>query len=251
VKQQVTTMTTTTKSSEYFLRLESARLWKERIHQAQRTAWKDSIATSPILAALDSLTRIRRRDDETQPAEEKIPTATTTTTTRPCKRARVVIEKEEEEDYQLYSSLVGEAAEESSSASGDDAIFPFELLPCLMIYPPSPCRLDRAALTEALFASISTTTTTTSMPKQPKNTRVMAKAVVWIPRLLSSLQATLSLVLRQCLQQEPSAALRQSTRKLFQKKKRVASGQESILWWASQTQHYDQVVILLEVNTNE
>jgi hypothetical protein len=216
VKQQ---STTTTKSSEYLLRLESARLWKERIHQAQRTAWKDSIATS-IMADFESFTRIRRDGKQ---AEEEVPT------TRPCKRARIIEEDSREEDCRLYS--LGEA--EESFSTGDN-IFPFELLPCLMVYPPSPCRLDRAALTEALFASI-------TMPKRV--------AKVWIPRLLPSLQATLSLVLRQCLQQEPSGALRQSTRKLFQKK-RVASLQESVLWWASQTQHYDQVVVLLEVRIN-
>jgi hypothetical protein len=70
---------------------------------------------------------------------------------------------------------------------------------------------------------------------------------IGLPRLMPTLQQTLALVWRQILRQEPNKNIRNYAKMKLGKNKRTQSLQQWILWWASQTEHFDRLVVLLEV----
>jgi hypothetical protein len=202
------------------MRLRSVKLWQRQIQQAQRHAWNDVVA--PIRKEFHEWTTMTTtttivHEQQQQPQQP------------PTKRPRVERCQEEADEEEYYTL-------QPPSCSS----YPLELLPCLRISPPPTCRLDRHALTEALIWNI-----------QQQQQKDQSCCTLLIPRFLDSLHLTLALLLRQCLQHEPSATLRHETRKLYKKNKRGTSLQESLLWWASQTQHYDSIVIVLEVRKND
>ena len=207
-----TANTATTVKSEYLMRLRSALQWQNRIQQAQRQAW--NVVVDPIIHANKDLLVLKQQEKE---KEEP-----------PLKRSRV----EPPPPQQKEDTAPATDPDIAIFTSQPSNNYPLELLPCLRISPPPICRLDRHALAEALWMQIPS-----------RCCKVM------IPHFLDSLHSTFALILRQCLQQETSPSLRQETRKLLKKNKRATSLQQSLLWWASQTQQFNSLVIVLEVST--
>jgi hypothetical protein len=192
------TSSITTVKSERLLRLECARIWQARVSEAQRHAWNEVVK---VLVLYEHENKQERRGSRANNSNSN-------------------------SDFEGYAY----AMEPSMN-------YPEELLPCLVVTPPS-CRIDQQALSQALLL--------VAWDKDEHEHRRVCRIV--LPRLLPTLQATFHLVLRQCLQQEPSQALSQATRKL-RKKKRGTSLQQSLLWWASQTQAFDALELVLEVRT--
>jgi hypothetical protein len=110
--------------------------------------------------------------------------------------------------------------------------YPLELLPCLILNPPPTCALDRQSMIHAFSSSA------------VSNRRTLT---VVIPRVMQTLRQTVALIWRQILHQEPSCVLKNYAKKKLRSNKRSQSLQQWIYWWASQTEHFDQLVILLEV----
>lgn len=110
-----------------------------------------------------------------------------------------------------------------------------EFLSMTIVSPPPTCRLDRQALAEALWDLY-------------QGSRCCS---LLLPRLLPTLHSTLHLLTRQCLHtpmHNDPEFYAQSTR-FFRKhqKKRHASMQQLLLWWAARTKAFDSMVIVLEV----
>jgi hypothetical protein len=73
-------------------------------------------------------------------------------------------------------------------------------------------------------------------------------AVVYLPRLLGSLRATLELVVQACLEQEEELGLRHYLQhKLRKNTTQHASYQDVLLLWASHTRSMDSILVCLEV----
>ena len=140
------------------------------------------------------------------------------------------------------------------------------LLPLTIVSPPPACRLDRQAMTEALWDYFRTTTitTTTASPEGHGNSSDRNRCCsLWLPRLLPTLHATIHLLARQCVQmpeyyddhheeyqpQTQQAAATTAALRYYSKvsKKRTTSMQQVLLWWAARTVSYDSMVIVLEV----
>lgn len=136
-------------------------------------------------------------------------------------------------------------ADASATASSDHKkysilpsnVYPQELLPCLVVSPPPSCKLDRQVMMQSIYHTI-----TAASEKKPR--RAMT---ILLPKLLPTLRQTLALIWRQILNQEPNNILKQHAKKKLARNKRTQSLQQWILWWASQTEHFDELVILLEV----
>jgi hypothetical protein len=76
-------------------------------------------------------------------------------------------------------------------------------------------------------------------------------AVVYLPRLLGSLRATLELVVHACLEQEEELVLRHYLqRKLGKNKTQHSSYQDVLLLWASHTRSMDSILVCLEVRAS-
>jgi hypothetical protein len=76
-------------------------------------------------------------------------------------------------------------------------------------------------------------------------------AVVYLPRLLGSLRATLELVVHACLEQEEELGLRHYLHKLCKNKNPHSSYQDVLLLWASHTRSMDSILVCLEVRLRE
>ena len=114
VEDDGSTWVTSTRQSANLFRIECARTWQQRIHQAQRKAW-----TATVTTMLDC-----------QPKVSEQTLANESETTSPM------------EYYSLTPPL-----DSHSDSTLDDDFF----LPMTIISPPPPCRLDRQAMAEALW----------------------------------------------------------------------------------------------------
>jgi hypothetical protein len=124
-------------------------------------------------------------------------------------------------------------------------IYPPELLPCLVVNPPPTCKLDRQAMMQSLY---SYHRNHRNHHHRHRHTPASPQAMtIGLPRLMPTLQQTLALVWRQILQQEPNKNIQKYAKKKLGKNKRTQSLQQWIVWWASQTEHFDRLVVLLEV----
>lgn len=121
--------------------------------------------------------------------------------------------------------------------------YPSDLLPCLIVNPPPICKLDRQALMQSIYLQ------QTKMNQKGSSSIISSSsATILLPRLLPTLRQTLALVWRQIVQQEPNKSLSRFASKRLHKNRRTQSFQKWIIWWASRTEHFDQLVILLEVS---
>jgi hypothetical protein len=123
-------------------------------------------------------------------------------------------------------------------------IYPPELLPCLVVNPPPTCKLDRQAMMQSLYSYHRHRNHRNHHRHTPASPQAMT---IGLPRLMPTLQQTLALVWRQILQQEPNKNIQKYAKKKLGKNKRTQSLQQWIVWWASQTEHFDRLVVLLEV----
>lgn len=203
VEDDATTRTTSTRQSANLFRIECARTWQQRIHQAQRQAWVTTVTTM-----LEPKTKEQTRTT--------LSANSPTTTTCPM------------EYYSIAPTL---------DQDGERNTVKDLLLPMTMISPPPPCRLDRQAMSEALWDHYR---------YRSHDTRWCP---LWLPRLLPTLHATLHLLVRQCvhiptpLDQEFQNYAARYFRK--QQKKRCASMKHILVWWANRTIAFDSLVIII------
>ena len=205
-----------TSKSEYLLRIDSVKQWQSRIYQAQQNAWKDCLA--PILKDYQEWT-CRNTDRE---AVEEPPAK------KPRHEASPTLS-----DLELLYTLEAPKPQE----------YPLELLPCFQITPPPNCRKDRHIISQVLVESLTSSLVSSSSHRRP--------CPIWIPHFqIESLHLLLTIVLRQCWEQEPSWNLKNTIRKQQQQRKqRSTSLQQIIMGWANQTQHFDELVFVIEVRT--
>ncbi len=187
------TFVTSTRQSANLFRIECARIWHQRIHQAQRKAWTRTV-----------------QDMLEYKAKENAMVESTTA---------------QLEHYSLTPSGPNEY----------DRHFEEEFLPMTIVSPPPACRLDRQALTEAMWDLY----------------RGGRCCSLWLPRLLSTTHSTLHLLARQCVSiPAPSdQEFQNQASRYFRKhqRKRHASMKQILLWWAARTKAFDSMVIVLEV----
>jgi hypothetical protein len=222
--------TTSTQQSAHFFRVECARTWHQRLYRAQRRAWSETVRSMMTQTVLN---KKNEKNDRTMLEEEPV-------TTPVLDRYTIAPHSLAEQDCQ------------------DDKW----LLPLTIVSPPPACRLDRQAITEALWDYFRTTTTTTTSLGGHGNSDRNRCCSLWLPRLLPTLHATIHLLARQCVQmpeyyddheeyQQPTqqAAATTAALRYYNKvsKKRTTSMQQVLLWWAARTVSYDSMVIVLEV----
>jgi hypothetical protein len=199
-----------TANSEELLRLKSVRYWSFRLRQAQEKTWQDVC----------------------DPAMEKFDDFSSLTTT-----------------MTMTTTEVNETAKATTKAKFSmvpSTIYPFELLPCLVVNPPPTCKLDRQAMMQSLYSYHRRRHhhRNNHYRHTPESPQAMT---IGLPRLMPTLQQTLALVWRQILRQEPNKNIQKYAKKKLGKNKRTQSLQQWIVWWASQTEHFDRLVVLLEV----
>ena len=220
--------TTSTQQSAHFFRVECARTWHQRLYQAQRRAWSETVQAM--------------MKQTMNPEEEDVTT---------------VLEEQTTSSVFLDRYTIAPPIPTEQDCHNDEW-----LLPLTIVSPPPMCRLDRQAVTEALWdyfrTMTTTTTTTTTTATTPegngKNGRNRCCSL-WLPRLLPTLHATIHLLARQCVQmpeyndQEDHQTHAKAALRYYGKvsKKRTTSLQQVLLWWAARTTSYDSMVIVLEV----
>lgn len=217
-----------TQQVERLLRIESARSWHSKIRRAEEAAWRETV--SKMMAKRNK-------------CHQFINDPTFGASAQPMSI------------HPPSSDLALDHADHS-----DD--YPWELLPTTVILPPPSCRLDRHVLMARALPSYLQST------GEARNT-TQTCCPVHLPRLLPTLHATLHWILQQCLLQELDPSLQTNCQKTLYKRKRPkynttnsttvsasvapsttsssSSIQQQLLFWASQTQSFDSIVILLEV----
>ena len=254
-KQQHNHDHVTTAKSESYYRVQSALKWKHILQHAKTIAWNQLVK--------DALSSKRSQQQNKQPRSSSI--------SRDDNHDK--LDDDDENDAAsrqmlsaMTSAVFSSSSSSSNSSSSPSSSFPFELLPCTCLIPPTSCIWDRHTLAEALVKSSSRSNgiefgeDTTSDDDENlvsggggggATTTKTTTAVLWIPRFLSSFHATLSLLLDQILRLPSSQEPRSRTSRLFHrytkknsKKKRSASIQDAILLWASETTQYQRIQIM-------
>lgn len=196
---------TSTHQSANLFRIECGRIWMQRIYHAQREAWKKTVQSMLLV-------------DTNYPTEK---------TSSP-----VVVPETEIPSWIMESYCIGVAPTENHNANTEESF------PMTVVSPPPSCRLDRQAVTEAIWDYF----------RESDNGRCCS---LWLPRLLPTLHGTLHLLARQCIQkpEQEDEVFEIQSMKHYRKhqKKRSTSMKQILLWWAARTSSYDSMVILLEV----
>lgn len=193
-KDDASNFITSTRQSANLFRIECARTWQQRIHEAQRKAW--------AATARSMLQRGVEQQNASSPGSSA----------------------------PLQRHSLTPASPPDSANDADD-----ELLPVTIISPSPACRLDRQALTEAVWDFY-------------RGDRCCS---LWLPKLLPTLHSTLHLLVRQCvhLPAPTDHDFQAQAARYFRKhqKKRNTSMQQILLWWAARINAFDSMVVVLEV----
>ncbi|CAJ1958190.1 unnamed protein product [Cylindrotheca closterium] len=218
---------TTAKTEELF-RQRSVRYWSERLDQAQQMTWED-ISRNELERFQDFC---RTGDDDDDIANDTTDSKASGPTTMPQQ-----FHNDENSNIHDNNVIVPYHERFALEPSTD---YPFDLLPCLIINPPPSCKLDRQALMQSIYLQVMKQNNIVGKKKSRRS------ATILLPRLLPRLSQTLALVWRQIIHQEPNKSLSRFASKRLNRNRRTQSLQKWIIWWASRTEHFDQLVILLE-----
>lgn len=222
---------TTAKTEELF-RQRSVQYWSARLQQAQQKTWADL-----------SKNELERFQDFCQIDSDDMP-YDTNNDPKASAPTRMPQQSQNHDENNNNDSIVPYHARFALEPSTE---YSSDLLPCLIINPPPSCKSDRQALMQSIYLQ---------QQRKVKQAKVgsatlsmkRSSAAILLPRLLPRLSQTLSLIWRQILHQEPNKSLSRYASKRLNKNRRTQSLQKWIIWWASRTEHFDQMVILLEVS---
>jgi hypothetical protein len=199
---------TSTQQSAHLFRIECARNWHQRIYQAQREAWSQTVQAMMM--------------DTTEVVDSVLET-----------QGSVIL------DHYNIATM---------NSPPENDVDNDLLLPLTILSPPPACRLDRQALTEALWHYYCHH----HQAIHSNGGRSSSCCTLWLPRLLPTLHATLHLLVKQCvlLPEHNDPHFQSQALHYYKKhqKKRTTSMQQLLLWWAARTSTYDSMVIVLEVS---
>jgi len=235
---------TSTQQSANLFRIECARKWQQHIYQAQRRAWLQTVQYMMMMELEDTSTKITAPNNtESQDEGSASPL------------------------LQHYNISFPKPTHQDTIQDEDEW-----LLPVTILSPPPTCRLDRQAVSEAIWTYFRSKRGT-----DEGSCRRCRCRCLWLPRLLPTLHATMHLLVRQCIHPIPNdydnddennnynynhdvpfhrhddsedVHLQGHALRYYRKlrKKRTTSMQQILLWWAARTSSYDSLVIVLEVS---
>ena len=204
-----TVITTNTRQSAELFRIECARTWQQRIHQAQRRAWMETVKTM--------LQKSSNRD---------------------CPQSTVETEDTSTTPLFEYYSLDCPAETDYSD----------ELLPMTIVKPSPACSLDRKALVEAIWDHYSSSSSSSSSNCGSGKRCCTVWLPKLLPTLHATLHFLVRQCLHVTGAVHDADFQRQAAAYFHKhQKKRHTSMQQILLWWAARTSAFDSMVIVLEV----